>query len=184
MMKLCLTLALVVAQLVEWSLPTPNVRSSNPVICKNLKWIFAVNCIEKMKIKKKGREWPIFVKKYALLQEILFFCITAHFILLQSVWLPSTYLWPIMPRQLKIHCDDKRGFERSLERMEVGGGRGVLRLIAKGSKVNMTLSNASKILSKLGAGPGLVVMEGGSRLMGHEFETRPWILDGYLFAFR
>ena len=28
-----------------------------------------------------------------------------------------------MPRQLKIHCDDKRGFERSLERMEVGGGR-------------------------------------------------------------
>ena len=46
--------AVVVAQLVERLLPNPEVRSSNPVICKNLHWTFTgFNCIEKTKIKKK-----------------------------------------------------------------------------------------------------------------------------------
>ena len=45
---------MVVAQLVEWSLSIPEVRSSNPVIGKILYWTFTVNCIEKTKIKKKG----------------------------------------------------------------------------------------------------------------------------------
>ena len=46
---------MVVAQLVERSLPTPEVRGSNPVIGKLLSDIclFAVNCVEKTKIKKK-----------------------------------------------------------------------------------------------------------------------------------
>ena len=43
--------AVVVAQLVDQSLPFPEVCSSNPVIDKNLYW--TVNCIEKSKIKKK-----------------------------------------------------------------------------------------------------------------------------------
>ena len=43
-------MAVVVAQLVEQSIPTPEIRSSNPVIGK----ILSTNCtIEKMKIKKK-----------------------------------------------------------------------------------------------------------------------------------
>ena len=41
------------AQLVERSLPIPEVRSLNPVIGKNLFWTFTVNCIETTKIKKK-----------------------------------------------------------------------------------------------------------------------------------
>ena len=49
-----------VAQLVERSIPIPEVRGSNPVIGKNLFWTFTVNCIEKTKMKKSGREWPIF----------------------------------------------------------------------------------------------------------------------------
>ena len=43
----------VVAQLVEQSLPTPEVRSSNPVIGRNLYWLFIVNCIE-IKEKEAG----------------------------------------------------------------------------------------------------------------------------------
>ena len=43
----------VVAQLVEWSLPIPEVRGSNPVIGKNLLILNIVNCLEKTKIKKK-----------------------------------------------------------------------------------------------------------------------------------
>ena len=39
--------AAVVAQLVERSLPTPEVRSSNPVIGKNYVAFNTVNCIEK-----------------------------------------------------------------------------------------------------------------------------------------
>ena len=42
-----------VAQLVERSLPIPEVRGSNPVIGKNLHSTFTVNCIEKTKSKKK-----------------------------------------------------------------------------------------------------------------------------------
>ena len=49
--------AVVVAQLVERSLPTPEIRGSNPVIGKLLYRTFnclsTVNCIEKTKIKKK-----------------------------------------------------------------------------------------------------------------------------------
>ena len=44
---------LVVAQLVERSLPIPEARGLNPVIGKKLYWTFTVNCIEKTKIKKK-----------------------------------------------------------------------------------------------------------------------------------
>ena len=40
-------LTVVVAQLVEQSLPNPEVRGSNPVISRNLFQIFTVNCIEK-----------------------------------------------------------------------------------------------------------------------------------------
>ena len=45
--------AVVVAQLVQRSLPILEVRGSIPVIGKNLYWTFSVNCIEKTKIKKK-----------------------------------------------------------------------------------------------------------------------------------
>ena len=44
--------AVVVAQLVVWSLPIPQVRSSNPVIGKiYIQHMLIVNCIEKTKIK-------------------------------------------------------------------------------------------------------------------------------------
>ena len=59
--------AVVVAQLVERSLPIPEVRGSNPVIGKKLYWIFTVICIEKTKIKKKRPEMPIFKTKLNLL---------------------------------------------------------------------------------------------------------------------
>ena len=47
--------AVVVAQLVEWSLPTPKVRSLNPVIGK-LHIAYILSTVLK---RKKGREWPI-----------------------------------------------------------------------------------------------------------------------------
>ena len=48
--------AVVVAQLVEWSILTPEARGSNPVIGKILSTKLTTNCIiEKTKIKKK---WP------------------------------------------------------------------------------------------------------------------------------
>ena len=47
----------VVVQLVEWSLLAPKIRGSNPGIGK----ILSTNRkVEKTKIKKKGKEWPIF----------------------------------------------------------------------------------------------------------------------------
>ena len=47
--------AVVVAQLVEQLLPTPQVRSSNQVICKiYIQNLFTLNCIEKTNIKKKN----------------------------------------------------------------------------------------------------------------------------------
>ena len=64
---------MVVAQLVEWLLPIPEVCGSNPVIGKNLYWMFTVNCTEKTKIRKKCRKWPIFSKKYYLRQKGLEF---------------------------------------------------------------------------------------------------------------
>ena len=59
--KQFLARAVVVAQLVERSLPTPDVRGSNPLIGNLLQWtfiFFTVNCIEKTKIKKKRPEMP------------------------------------------------------------------------------------------------------------------------------
>ena len=51
----------VVAQLVKQSLPTPEIRVSNPVIGKFIYYqLFKSSCFEKKKIKKKsGREMPI-----------------------------------------------------------------------------------------------------------------------------
>ena len=54
---------MVVAQLVEWSLSIPEVRSSNPVIGKILYWTFTVNCIEKTKIKEKRPGLAHFLKR-------------------------------------------------------------------------------------------------------------------------
>ena len=53
----------VVAQLVEWSLPMPEVLGLNPVTGKNLYLTFTVNCIEKTKIKKKRPGMAHFLKK-------------------------------------------------------------------------------------------------------------------------
>ena len=47
--------AVVVAQLAEWSLPRPEVRSSNPVVGEFLYRTFIFTCIEKTKIEKKRR---------------------------------------------------------------------------------------------------------------------------------
>ena len=49
----CGVWAVDVAQLLERSLPTPEVRSSNPAIGKLSYGMFTVNCIEKTKIKEK-----------------------------------------------------------------------------------------------------------------------------------
>ena len=54
---------MVVAQLVERSLPISEVRGSYPVIGKKLYWTFNVNWIEKMKIKKKVAGNGPFLKK-------------------------------------------------------------------------------------------------------------------------
>ena len=52
--KFTLWCALVATQLVEWSLPTPEVNGSDPVI----KYLNSVSCVEKKKLKKKrpGRD--------------------------------------------------------------------------------------------------------------------------------
>ena len=65
-------LVVVVAQLVEWSLPIPEVRGSNPVISKNLlilnNFVYCQLCIEKTKNKEKGAgNGPFFLKKNMLL---------------------------------------------------------------------------------------------------------------------
>ena len=63
--------AVVVTQLVKQSLPTSEVRGSNPVIGKLLYRAFnclpTVNCIEKKKINKKGPGMAHFLKVYAKL---------------------------------------------------------------------------------------------------------------------
>ena len=43
----------VVAQLVEWSLPTTEVLGSNSIIGEIFIHVFTINCIEKTKLKKK-----------------------------------------------------------------------------------------------------------------------------------
>ena len=56
---------MVVAQLVERSLPIPEVHGSNLVIDKLLYLtMFTVNCIEKTKIKKKRPGMAHFCKKH------------------------------------------------------------------------------------------------------------------------
>ena len=61
----------VVAQLVERSLLTPEVRSSNPVIGKLLSdiYLITVNWIEKTKMKKKRPGMAHFLKKKSLLDK-------------------------------------------------------------------------------------------------------------------
>ena len=54
--------AVVVAQLVEGSLPIQEVHGSNPVIGKILYWILILNCNEKTKIKKKRPGMAHFLK--------------------------------------------------------------------------------------------------------------------------
>ena len=55
--------AVVVAQLVEWSLPIPEVRSLNPVIGKNLYilniWLLSTVYWKDENKEKRGRGWPI-----------------------------------------------------------------------------------------------------------------------------
>ena len=52
------------AQLVEWSIPVPEVRGSNPVIGKiYIEQLFTINCIEKTKINKKKPGMAHFFKK-------------------------------------------------------------------------------------------------------------------------
>ena len=58
---------MVVAQLIERSLPIPDIPSSNPLIGKILYWTFTVNCIEKMRLKKKRpRMAHFYLKKFAV----------------------------------------------------------------------------------------------------------------------
>ena len=55
--------AVIVAQLVERSLPIPEVRNSNPVISKFcIEHLVTVNCIEKTKRKKKRLGMELFLK--------------------------------------------------------------------------------------------------------------------------
>ena len=53
------------AQLVERSLPIPKVRGSNPVILLNICFLSTVYRKDENK-GKRGREWPIFLKKHRL----------------------------------------------------------------------------------------------------------------------
>ena len=55
--------AVFVAQLVEQSLPIPEVPGSNPVISNILYWTFTIKCIEKTKIKKMRPGMAHFLKK-------------------------------------------------------------------------------------------------------------------------
>ena len=44
------------------------------------------------------------------------------------------------------------------------------------------MQNATKNISPIGRGPGLVVMEGDSRFEGRAFESQCGILDGHFFT--
>ena len=69
---------MVVAQLVERLLPTPEVFNLNPVIAQLLNrpftCILSVNCIEKTKMKKRSQEWPIFTNWHLF---FVLFCLVA-----------------------------------------------------------------------------------------------------------
>ena len=61
MISLIVIKAVLVAQLVERSLPIPEVHSSNPVVGKiQIEHLLTVNCIEKTKIKKKRQGIALF----------------------------------------------------------------------------------------------------------------------------
>ena len=66
---------MVVAELVEWLLPIPEVRGANPVIGKKLfdieHFVYCQLCIEKTKIMKKR---PFLKKKYSRRSWDYFFC--------------------------------------------------------------------------------------------------------------
>ena len=53
----------VVAQLVERSLPIPELHGSNPVIDKIYIEHSLSTALKRRKLRKRGREWPIFLKK-------------------------------------------------------------------------------------------------------------------------
>ena len=54
----------VVAQLVEWSLPTPEVHGLNPVIGKILFMYSLSTVLKRRKWRKRGRKWPILKKNH------------------------------------------------------------------------------------------------------------------------
>ena len=64
---------MVVAQLVEWLLPFPEVHGSNPVIWKNLYRKLNFSCFEKTKI-KNGRPGMAHLKNFLSCRLCLFFC--------------------------------------------------------------------------------------------------------------
>ena len=88
----------VVAQLVKWSLPTPEVRGSNPVIGKNLYRPITLNCIEKTKIKKKRPAMAHFLKKLVHFSPSLnILCFRQRTLTLREVslynWSPVLHVW-------------------------------------------------------------------------------------------
>ena len=86
-----ITKAVVVAQLVEQSLPIPEVRGLNPVIIKHLYWtLFTVNCIEETKIKEKRPRIPHFFKKncHGYFEEFCGFLLQ-HLVTLLPTYLPT-----------------------------------------------------------------------------------------------
>ena len=86
--------AVVVAQLVERSLPIPEVRGSNPVIGK-IYWTFVYCqlCIEKTKNKeKRGRKWPIFKKNDFLQADVKLYIYN------------NTLNWPLVLNSYRYLC--------------------------------------------------------------------------------
>ena len=91
------------AQLVEQSLPVPEVRGSNPVIGKNLfksNIFYCQLCIEKTKIKKKRLGVAIFKKKtfidiwrFLLVTLVLMQDDKSYFLCQETLLLPSAALY-------------------------------------------------------------------------------------------
>ena len=113
--SLLLQWAVVVAQLVERSLPIPDVRGSNPVISKNLfiHWtlVYCQLCIEKTKIKEKRPGMAHFLKKQKIKKGLflvtympfLHYCFQNR---QHQIWWPIGPCWPgekwlILIREMK-----------------------------------------------------------------------------------
>ena len=100
--KFPLRWAVVVAQLVERSLPIPQVRGSNPVIGKNSYWTFTVNFIEKTKIKRKRSEMGHFKNSF---NDHLRTCGNSYkrsMIVFYGSWFVLTFsLTPTLPKMAK-----------------------------------------------------------------------------------